>query len=398
MNMQHHPLPPASRRENIKGRLPILALLLLCLLVGLLVLPDYGASWDEPNLRLYAAAALKAYSPAARLDPAFRIEETYGPTNHRFYGPAYVMAASLLVSALRSNPFGWNADNLWHLASFLTFLASAYALWALCRRMMSPAAALAAAALYLSQPLLWGHALINPKDIPFMASFLIAITSGLAMVDQAARSASPVEQNAAKIGPNSAPLRALLLAAALCLVLFLWVTLLIQPLQILLRLAIAAAQSSPASLLGQIFYRFAASAAVIPAEDYVQKIMRWVNALRWGAGLFSFIALLLAVVIHPRSGIRAQIELLNGQAATYRSPRVLLSLFLAALALGLSTSIRLLGPLAGLFVCVVALVRLRARACRCWRHTAWPPWVCASSAGLSCGPIRLVISARPSRS
>jgi hypothetical protein len=146
-----------------------------------------------------------------------------------------------------------------------------------------------------------------------------------------------------------------ILAAALCLYLFLFLCLMAQPLQSLLRLAFAAAQDSPAGPLGQLFYRFASSAAVIPAEDYVQKVMRWVNALRWGTTLLGVFSLLLAALAHSLTGIRAQL-------LVFRSPRVRMLLLLAAAALGLSTSIRLLGPLAGLMVCAVALVRLRARA------------------------------------
>jgi len=48
---------------------------------------------------------------------------------------------------------------------------------------MRPWAAFAAAALFASQPLLWGHAFINPKDPPFMAFFLGSVWLGFRMVD-----------------------------------------------------------------------------------------------------------------------------------------------------------------------------------------------------------------------
>ena len=49
---------------------------------------------------------------------------------------------------------------------------------------MKPYAALAAAALFAWQPLLWGHAFINPKDPPFLSFFVASICLGFEMVDQ----------------------------------------------------------------------------------------------------------------------------------------------------------------------------------------------------------------------
>jgi len=51
---------------------------------------------------------------------------------------------------------------------------------------MGAAAATGAVVLFLSQPLLWGHAFINPKDIPYMALFAGSILSGLSMFDRLA--------------------------------------------------------------------------------------------------------------------------------------------------------------------------------------------------------------------
>ncbi len=48
---------------------------------------------------------------------------------------------------------------------------------------MNPFAALASAALFAWQPLLWGHAFINPKDPPFLVFFLGAVCFGFEMID-----------------------------------------------------------------------------------------------------------------------------------------------------------------------------------------------------------------------
>jgi hypothetical protein len=58
-----------------------------------------------------------------------------------------------------------------------------YLLYRLAKRWMSNPAALASAALFAWQPLLWGHAFINPKDPPFLVFFLGAVCFGLEMID-----------------------------------------------------------------------------------------------------------------------------------------------------------------------------------------------------------------------
>jgi hypothetical protein len=50
---------------------------------------------------------------------------------------------------------------------------------------MSNWAAFGTALLFLTQPLLWGHAFINPKDIAFLAFFLTSIHFGFQMMDSA---------------------------------------------------------------------------------------------------------------------------------------------------------------------------------------------------------------------
>jgi hypothetical protein len=67
--------------------------------------------------------------------------------------------------------------------NFLTFQLGLYFLYRLAKRVMSGWAAFATVLLFATQPLLWGHAFINPKDIPFMVFFLGSVELGLSMVD-----------------------------------------------------------------------------------------------------------------------------------------------------------------------------------------------------------------------
>jgi hypothetical protein len=99
-------------------------------------------------------------------------------------GPAFFMLAgqfSRLVTALLP---GWSEINGWHLANFLAFQVGIISLYSLVRRWTGNWAAFGAALLFSTQPLFWGHAFINPKDIPFMSFFLASAALGLRMIDR----------------------------------------------------------------------------------------------------------------------------------------------------------------------------------------------------------------------
>jgi len=70
-----------------------------------------------------------------------------------------------------------------HFVYFSTFLTSILLLYLLSRRWMSKWAAFGAALLFASQPLIWGHSFMNPKDLPFMVFFLASIYFGFQMLD-----------------------------------------------------------------------------------------------------------------------------------------------------------------------------------------------------------------------
>lgn len=162
---------------------PILILLIINIVIGLFTFRDYGLSWDEPLFYDYAKALGYAYSPQEWFSGNFNIENAYGSsgTDHANRGPAYIILAQPLVSALES--FGMDNASAWHLINFLTFQLGVYLLYRLAKRWMSTSAALACATLFAWQPLLWGHAFINPKDPPFLVFFLGAVCFGFEMVD-----------------------------------------------------------------------------------------------------------------------------------------------------------------------------------------------------------------------
>lgn len=173
-----------SRLHNRARHYPHLGLVLLivvCAAAAIFVFDDYGESWDEPNIQLYAASTQDAYMAGLGGQPL--TEEHLGPFNLRFYGPVSFVLSDLFADGLGALfPYIHPVD-FWHLSYFLAFLVSVVCIYWLCLRWVGRAAALAATLLFVLQPLLWGHAFINPKDTPFMAFFLLSVVLGLRAAD-----------------------------------------------------------------------------------------------------------------------------------------------------------------------------------------------------------------------
>jgi hypothetical protein len=163
---------------------PIFLLLTILLLIGLFTFRDYGFTWDEPLFYKYADALGYAYTPANWVSGHFDLNLSYGSSadDHKNRGPAYLLIAREPVYFLEK--FNLDTASAWHLINFLTFLLGVYFLYKICERFVQPWAAFAASAIFATQPLLWGHAFINPKDMPFLVFLTGAIFLGFRMVDK----------------------------------------------------------------------------------------------------------------------------------------------------------------------------------------------------------------------
>src|SRR5690606_20801822 len=108
------------------------------------------------------------------------------PQNLGYYGPFFVsfvaVGTQFLSAFLPVQP-----PDLRHLIYFLTWFAGLLAFYSIARRWLSQTPASGAVLLYATQPLLWGHAFINPKDTPFLALFTISLALGFNMLDSVRR-------------------------------------------------------------------------------------------------------------------------------------------------------------------------------------------------------------------
>jgi len=166
---------------------PIIILIAVNILAGMLTFRDYGTAWDEPLFYSYGDALGYAYSPTEWFSGDFDLYKSYGASggDHRNRGPAYLFLARNFVYGLTA--LGSDSTEAWHLVNFLFFQLGIYLLYRISKRWMSRPAAFFTAVFFSLQPLLWGHAFINPKDPPFLTFFLGSMCFGFELVDSIAQ-------------------------------------------------------------------------------------------------------------------------------------------------------------------------------------------------------------------
>jgi hypothetical protein len=153
--------------------------LILNLLVGLLIVRDFGVSYDEPEYYQYAKNTVDAYKSFF----ALAYTPVFGPHDLPNYGPAFIIFPQLGIRALTLIFPDLPVAEFWHFSYFVLFQLGGLCLYSLARRWFQPWTATGILLLYATQPLLWGHAFINPKDIPFMVFCLFTIWSGFRLAD-----------------------------------------------------------------------------------------------------------------------------------------------------------------------------------------------------------------------
>ncbi|HVZ48948.1 MAG TPA: glycosyltransferase family 39 protein, partial [Gemmatimonadaceae bacterium] len=142
----------------------------------LVMLPSYGASWDEP-LHHSWGEAFHAYWRTG--DFNFLREM---PGGGMYYGPLF-FTASWMLSEWASRTFGMPVYEAAHVANIAVFAASAGALFALARAWLGARVAWISVLLFVLFPLLVAHAQYNPKDIPLLALSIPAMYFGARAIE-----------------------------------------------------------------------------------------------------------------------------------------------------------------------------------------------------------------------
>lgn len=159
-------------RQRLRDHYLIIILIVINILFAVFFGSDFGESWDDQSRYNVAVEAIENYS---NLEPSNQIGGK---------GPIYYVAAKMGGDLIQMVNPRLTHIQAWHFIHFLSFILGVIAFYLISLRFLSPKYAFIAAALFNTQPLLFGHAFINPKDIPFMSSFLLILASGLLMGDQ----------------------------------------------------------------------------------------------------------------------------------------------------------------------------------------------------------------------
>lgn len=361
------------------------------LALGALTVRQYGVSFDEPNNYRYAADTLAAYKTLFGILGAPPYNASYDG-----HGPAFMAGMLPLIRGIqRVIPSVFQPD-LFHFSYFIAFQLTGLCLYLLMRRWFHIWTAWGILILFDTQPLLLGHAFINPKDIPFMLFFTLSILLGFRLADRSQTQegfvslSAPFSSLMAKLREAEPVKRRrffILLILALALALFLtvfsgvvdaWVG----------QTAKFFYHAAPDSWAGRIFSLIAANASQLAARDYASKAQRlFQKAERFAfvGGLLLFLAYFgltfpaafrtaweqrrRLATLGPTLGlwvgkIRSSFNLRSlraGLAAIWQSlrqPRLLV----AGVVLGLATSVRAVAPWAGVITFLYLLSRVRSRA------------------------------------
>ena len=297
------------------------SLTLACVfLAGLLTFDQYGESWDDRSLQKYAELSMQAYTTW----PQQGYVEV-DPQNLAFYGPFFV-SFTAVTSNFLSTLLPIHIADLRHLIYFLTWFAGIVAFYSIAKRFLTQIPALGATLLFVTQPLLWGHAFINPKDTPFLSLFLLSLSLGMNAFDK-------LEQNPPVDIPTRSK-RIIALLSSFWLVSVFGLFIFTESIHTYIQTLVLSAQSGNTNVISLI----AKNITGIPAETYIQRYFVLFLQVRAFYFLLSTLTLLIAFYRH-----------------NYQLLITIIHILPAALLLGFTTSTRILGPYAGLLVTMYAL-------------------------------------------
>jgi hypothetical protein len=317
---------------------------LMMIVIGLWLGRDFGVSIDEPDHIQYGQETLQIYLGQRSPD-----QTSVDPRQH---GPVYSFLAYVggnWVAGLRP---GWGLNDGIHFMDYMSLVVATLFMWILCRRYLGPATAWLLAGAFFTQPILFGHAFINPKDTPFLAFTLTGLTLGILALPRQLPSERADTPDPIRWEIESTWRWVLVVGTVLALstsaALMLWGGWL--PLaQSVLESAYRGTAPAP---INAVFRLLAQNASSVSLENYLARLATWFGVIRLGTAAALSVATLLAWAASIRGiagegGIRARrLALVAG----------------SGIAIGLATAIRSVAPLILLPLVVLYVLELRRSA------------------------------------
>jgi hypothetical protein len=337
------------------GRFAAAAILAGALALGAILADDFGESWDERGTARLGRAALRSYETGEATVPGGDLAR---------HGPVVSAAVEWGVDRVETPATGWTESQARHFLLYLFYVAGLACVYGLARRWVGAGPAAAVVALMGSQPVLFGHAFINPNDGPFLTLFSATVLSGFWLGDVMAGRTAPEETKTTASRAAWSDLRAdwaraapvhrrwLALWALIFAILALELLALQKAVLPVLRGWVYAAYTGQAwGPINDLFRRVAEDASAAPVEAYYGRLWLYYSGLRW---------VVLAVLTLP--GVWLVRKTLPSLAAGSWARTGLARALVCGVLLGLASAVRLIAPLAGLFVSIVVIARARRRS------------------------------------
>ncbi len=362
MDADHSPTQHTHLFSDPKDLPLAIVTAVLMIAIGLRIGGDFGVSIDEPRHVRYGQETLQIYAGQGSVD-----QTSVDPGQH---GPFYSLVAYVggnWVAGLRP---GWGLNDGVHFMDYLAFVVATMCLWILGRRFFGQPTAWVLAGAFFTQPVLFGHAFINPKDIPFLAFTLAGLTLGILALPSPASASDAAQPVSWRI--EGARRRVLVggtvLALAMCAALLLWGGWLALAHSVL-ESAYRGSGPAPITAAFQLLARNAASASL---DEYLARLDTWFDVIRLGTAAALLFGVLLAWAVSIDGfAVRA-----GGQ------PQRLALAAAAGIAIGLATAIRAIAPIVILPLALLYALELRRSA-----------WVTALILGL--GAVVAAVAAWP---
>lgn len=329
----------------------LVPILMFGFLAAIFLSDNYGMTWDDQGLWNYADHTIETYHEALQ---GHFIDDP-GPGNLRYYGPAFLTFERLGENALISLFPQLDRLAIWHFAIFTIFLVGLASLYSIAAKLFPPHVAFSATLLFALQPLIWGHAFINGKDMPFLSFFLLSIALGIKMADvipEIKRAKRPQKTLADTVREdwqhvNTRVSDWLIRIFAFLVILSLGLIFFPNWAESWIRGLIQYAAANPSSPLGALFQSLASNVAGVPLENYVQKTLTFFQLVNSGTVLLSWLLLFVYAVrifSKTRKGIAASFGTirLKASGAYWKTPVI----WWAGLALALATATRVVAPFA----------------------------------------------------
>ena len=357
----------------------ILAFSLLgALIAGYFLALDYGMSWD-----IRYQIVMGKYNQAYISLENFLKPSPFVLFGHdKYYGPIHEIFIQTFSSFVQRTQLEASELQLYFWVNFSSFLLGVFFFYYLAKRYMRAWTALLASFLFFSQPLLFGHAFINSKDIPFMAFFIGSILLGLTMLERFEPSLANTMIGNNQFGrfairewkedhskrKGFAIKFAWVWGVGLAFVLLFW-SLLSKWLGIIITQSM---QAGDETFLGKLLLQFAENIDIFSLDAYAYKGVILFSRFMTNSFILGFLFIVgMVISVLPKTVKRFWAFVLKIYLLEFFSKEFIKDLFtfllnpwvfLAGVLVGTTTSIRVLGPAAAGLVGIVFISRKNEKA------------------------------------